>query len=100
MPMELLDNVSRLLGDSLKQSITAGMKVKVAASVFSIYAYEALKSELERVESFEFIFTSPTFVPDEVTDAGKKVRREFYIPKAERERASTAASSRSSSRTS
>src|SRR5690606_29684019 len=38
------------------------------------------------IESLEFIFTSPTFVPDEVTDSGRKVRREFHIPKTERER--------------
>src|ERR1043165_8517993 len=86
MPIELIDNVSHLLGDSLKQSITPGMKLKVAASCFSIYAFEALKTELETVESFEFIFTAPTFVPDEVTDADRKGRREFFIPKAERER--------------
>jgi len=86
MAMELIDNVNRLLGDSLKQSIRPGMKLRVAASCFSIYAFEALKAELEAVDAFEFIFTSPTFVPDEVTDSGRKVRREFYIPKAERER--------------
>jgi restriction endonuclease len=86
MAVELIDNINQLLGDSLKRSITPGMKVKIAASCFSIYAFEALREELERIGAFEFIFTSPTFVPDEVTDAGRKVRREFYIPKAERER--------------
>src|SRR2546423_7059311 len=86
MAMELIDNINHLLGDSLKRSVTPGMKFKIAAASFSIYAFEALKAELEKVDSFEFIFTSPTFVPDEVTDSGKKVRREFFIPKAERER--------------
>jgi hypothetical protein len=70
MAMELIDNINQLLGDSLKRSITPGMKLKIAASCFSIYAFEALKAELEKIDSFEFIFTSPTFVPDEVTDAG------------------------------
>ncbi len=86
MAIELIDNINQLLGDSLKRSVQPKMKLKVAASCFSIYAFEALKAELENVESFEFIFTSPAFVPDEVTDAGQKVRREFFIPKAERER--------------
>ncbi len=84
--MELIDSINQLLGDALKRSVRPGMKLKLAASCFSIYAFEALNAELESLGSFEFIFTSPTFVPDEVTDAGRKVRRELYIPKAERER--------------
>ena len=66
--MEIIDNINRLLGDNLKQSIVAGAKLKIAASCFSIYAFEALKAELEQIESLEFIFTSPTFVPNEATD--------------------------------
>jgi superfamily II DNA or RNA helicase len=60
--------------------------LKIAASCFSIYAYEALKSELAKVESLEFIFTAPTFVANDVTDKLRKERREFFIPKANRER--------------
>lgn len=84
--MELIDNINRLLGDSFKDVLRSKSKVKIAASTFSIYAFEALRKELERVESFEFIFTSPTFVPGEVTDKLRKERREFHIPKLERER--------------
>lgn len=84
--MELIDNINTLLGDDLKKSLTHGTKLKIAASCFSIYAYEALKSELEKVESLEFIFTSPTFTTSEATDKVKKERREFHIPKADRER--------------
>lgn len=84
--MELIDNINNLLGDNLKKTVNTGSKLKIAASCFSIYAFEALKAELEQVESLEFIFTSPTFVPSEVTDVQKKERREFHIPKAEREK--------------
>src|SRR4051812_2179591 len=84
--MEIIDNVSSLLGDDLKQAIKPGCKLKIAASCFSIYAFEALKAQLEKVESLQFIFTSPTFVPGEVTDRLKKELREFHIPKLERER--------------
>jgi len=38
--------------------------VSIAAALFSIYAYEALKEELEQVEQLRFIFTSPTFIKD------------------------------------
>lgn len=84
--MKIIDNINSLLGDDLKASIHPKAKLKIAASCFSIYAYEALKSELAKIESLEFIFTAPTFVPNEVTDKLRKERREFFIPKANRER--------------
>ena len=84
--MEIIDNINTLLGDDLKQSVTPRSKLKIAASCFSIYAFEALKEVLEGIDSLEFIFTSPTFVPNEVTDKIKKERREFHIPKQDRER--------------
>lgn len=84
--MKLIDNINELLGEDIKQSIQPGARLKIAASCFSIYAFEALKRELESVESFEFIFTSPSFMPDEVTYAAKKERREFHIPKGDTER--------------
>ncbi len=84
--MKIIDNINDLLGDDLKASLRVKSKLKIAASCFSIYAYEALKSELAKIDSLEFIFTAPTFVPTEVTDKLKKERREFFIPKANRER--------------
>ena len=84
--MKILDNINSLLGDDLKESIGEGSKLQIAASCFSIYAYEALKEELERVDSLEFIFTAPAFVTASVTDKLQKVRREFHIPQRLREK--------------
>ncbi len=84
--MEIIDNITQLLGDNLKETLTKDTKLKIAASTFSIYAYEALKKELEKIDSLEFVFTSPTFIPNEAIDNIKKERREFFIPKSERER--------------
>ena len=84
--MELIDNISRLLGDDLKQTLRPGARLKVAASCFSMYAFEALKAELEKLDELNFIFTSPTFVANEVTDKIRKERKEFHIPKLDRER--------------
>ncbi len=84
--MQILDNINTLWGNDLKQALKPGSKLKIAASCFSIYAYEALKKELEKVDSLEFIFTTPAFVPNEVTDKVTKERREFHIPKQQRER--------------
>ena len=84
--MKIIDNINSLLGDDFKTSLKPKARLKIAASCFSIYAYEALKSELAKVESLEFIFTAPTFIPAEATDKLKKEYREYYIPKASRER--------------
>lgn len=84
--MQIIDNISSLLGDDIKSHLRSGSRLKIAASCFSIYAFEALKSELEKIDSLDFIFTAPTFVPQEVTDEVKREKREFFIPKAERER--------------
>lgn len=84
--MELIDNISRLLGDDLKQTLRSGARLKIAASCFSMYAFEALKAELEKIDELNFIFTSPTFVANEVADKIRKERREFHIPKLDRER--------------
>ncbi len=84
--MQILDNINTLWGNDLKQTLKTGAKLKIAASCFSIYAFEALKKELEKIDSLEFIFTASAFVPDEVTDKISKERREFHIPKRQRER--------------
>lgn len=53
--------------------------MRIAASTFSIFAFEALRKELEQVDELEFIFTSPSFVTEKVTDKLRKERREFFV---------------------
>jgi hypothetical protein len=62
--MKLIDNVNTRLGDDLKESIKKGSKLSIAASSFSIYAFEALKRELKGIDELRFIFTSPTFIEE------------------------------------
>ena len=76
------NNITERVVDDLRTSISEGSRLSIAAASFSIYAFEALKEELERVEELRFIFTSPTFN----TEKAKKQKREFYIPKLNRER--------------
>ncbi|MEA3640004.1 MAG: SNF2-related protein [Lamprobacter sp.] len=84
--MKLLDNTNALLGDDLQDTLQPGARLKIAASCFSLYAFEALKTELSKIDSLQFIFTAPTFVAAEVTDDRlRKERREFFIPKLSRE---------------
>ena len=58
------DNITHTVADDLKEQLGKDGKVSVAAACFSIYAYEALKSELENIDEFRFIFTSPTFLSE------------------------------------
>ena len=79
--MKVIDNISILLKDELIESIKSGSKVSIAASCFSMYAYKELKKQLDHIEELRFIFTSPTFVKE----SAKKEKREFYIPRMDRE---------------
>ena len=79
--MQVFDNINNLFGDDLKDKFTSNSKVQIAAASFSIFAYEALKSELQKLNSFEFIFTSPTFTSDQRTEDNRQAHREFEIPK-------------------
>ena len=79
--VKLIDNVSTILRDDLAETIKAGDKVSIAAAYFSMYAYRELKKQLEGIDEFRFIFTSPTFIREKE----QKQRREFYIPRLSRE---------------
>ena len=83
--MKLIDNINNTLGSDIGENLSSKSRLKIAASYFSIYAYAALKKELEKIEELQFVFTSPTFVADNVTDKLKKEKREFVIPKQDRE---------------
>ena len=81
--VKIINNITNKLGDDLRERMTPKSKISIAAACFSVYAYEELKAELERVEALRFIFTSPTFL----SEPAAKERREFYIPRKNREQA-------------
>ena len=80
--MELINNVGKTLRDDLMQQMQSGSRLSIAASCFSIYAFQELKEALKDVKEVRFIFTSPTFT----TEKTPKQQREFYIPRLDRER--------------
>ncbi|CAK7034781.1 MAG: RNA polymerase-associated protein RapA [Desulfovibrio sp.] len=80
--MELFDNITKTVKDDLKVTITSGSRLSIAAACFSIYAYSQLKKHLENIEELKFIFTSPAFIAEKTP----KEKREFYIPRLNRER--------------
>lgn len=80
--METIDNVNKTLKEDLETEIHKGSKISIAAACFSIYAFAELKKELKNVDELRFIFTSPTFIKEKA----KREKREFYIPRQEREK--------------
>lgn len=80
--MRYFDNVNNRLGEDIKKEIKKGSKVAIAASSFSIYAFEALKKEFKSIDELRFIFTSPTFIEEKLQSES----REFYIPHIYNER--------------
>lgn len=80
--MNIFDNNINRLFDDLVIEIKKGSVLSIASASFSIYSYHELKKQLESIDELRFIFTSPVFVKDSI----QKEKREFYIPKLERER--------------
>lgn len=80
--MKIFDNVTDIVRDDMEKTIKRGSKVSIAAACFSLYAYNELKKQLESLDEFRFIFTSPTFIKEKA----EKQKREFYIPRLSRER--------------
>ena len=80
--MDTFNNTTKVVKDDLERKIKSGSRISIAAACFSIYAYQALKNELEDCDEFRFIFTSPTFVAEKT----QKECREFYIPRLNREK--------------
>lgn len=81
MDAAFFDNKTSILKDELVRVIKEGDTVSVAASVFSMYAFNELREQLEALDEFRFIYTEPTFAKDRA----KKEQREFYIPRLSRE---------------
>lgn len=80
--MKIFDNVTNIVKDDLQEVIKKNDRISIAASCFSIYAYNELKKQFNSIEELRFVFTSPTFT----TEKAKKEKREFYIPRLNREK--------------
>lgn len=75
------DNRANIVKDDLVGQIGAGDRVSVAASIFSLYAYQELREQLRGVKDFRFLFSSQAFTKERAS----KEKREFYIPRLNRE---------------
>lgn len=96
MQPDFFDNRTRIVKDDLVRTIQSGDRISIAASVFSMYAYQELKSQLADIDELQFIFASQAFTKQRPS----REKREFYIPRLSREQGSSALSSKSSCATS
>ena len=76
------DNKANIVKDDLVSTIRSGDRLSVAAEVFSMYAYQELREQLDGLDEFRFIFTSQAFTKTRPP----KQEREFYIPRLAREK--------------
>ena len=81
MDVKIFDNINDIVRDDMISTINKGSKISIAAACFSIYAYKELKEQLEQIDECKFIFTAPTFIKEKT----EKQKREFYIPRLNRE---------------
>lgn len=81
--IKTFNNKTEKVGDDLKLLITKGSEIEIATNIFSIYGYEYLKKELNKLEKFDFIFTNPTFIE---LDKSKKEQKQFLINKTLRQK--------------
>ena len=74
----LRDNHTRgTVADFLRAKTQIGSKLSIVSAYFTIYAYEALKAELERIEHLDFLFGEPSFVNR--LDPSKTEKKAFII---------------------
>ena len=75
MEMQILDNkVQGRVIDKLKENIKSGTKLSIISAYFTIYAYEELRKELNKIDSLRLLFSEPTFIKDK-----KDINREFKL---------------------
>ena len=63
LPSGIRDNYQRgTVGDFLKDKIQDGSALSIVSAYFTIYAYEALKENLDQIDHLRFLFGEPRFI--------------------------------------
>ena len=77
----LRDNHTRgTVADFLRAKIQCGSKLSVVSAYFTIYAYEALKEYLDKIDHLDFLFGEPSSVSS--LDPSKTEKKSFLIEAA------------------
>ena len=54
MSMKVFDNITEIVRDDMLHTITNGSKISIAASCFSMYAFNELKKVLTQIDELRF----------------------------------------------
>ncbi len=74
----LRDNHTRgTVADFLREKTQNGSQLSIVSAYFTIYAYDALKEELDRIAHLDFLFGEPSFVNR--LDPNKTEKKAFII---------------------
>ena len=65
------------VADFLIEKLSAGSEFSAVSAYFTIYAYEALKRQLEEIDSLKFLFGEPRFITS--LDPEKTDKKSFRI---------------------
>ena len=71
---KILDNKFTFVYQELIENIRKGSKLSVISALFSMYAYDKLKKDLNKIDSLRFIYTKPSFLKDNTKES-----RQYYI---------------------
>lgn len=78
MKSGIRDNRNRgKVAEFLKEKVTANSQLSVVSAYFTIYAYEALSTNLDQIESLKFLFGEPKFI--QTLDPEKNDKKAFKI---------------------
>lgn len=71
---KILDNKFNFVYQELTDNIKKGSKLSVVSALFSMYAYDKLNKDLNKIDNMRFIYTKPSFLKD-----NDKESRQYYI---------------------
>ena len=79
MPLydHILDNQTRSVADYLRPNLRDAEAFRLVSAYFTIYGYELLADELDRLREVRFLFGDPTSVDD--LDPGEKAEKSFEL---------------------
>lgn len=77
---KIIDNKKSKVIDVLKEGIKKDSKLSIISAYFTIYGFDKLKENLQKIDSLRFLFIEPTFIKE------KEDKREFYINRQNREK--------------